>query len=111
MSTFFILQLNYDLPTAAKINPKSGLAFRIKRGIFLAMNHPEKPYHEFNTAIKLNPTDAVSLSGYAKSMELQEKNLSTALEPDNKLFKKRLKTILGKIEENTLQSNDAIKAA
>jgi tetratricopeptide (TPR) repeat protein len=96
------------LEKASRINPKSGLAFRMKGEIYLEENLPEKAGREFNTAIKLNPGDAVSLSGYAKSLELQEKNLnialtlaknSIALEPDNKLFKKRLKIIQKKIKE------------
>jgi len=99
------------LDTASRINPKSGLAFRMKGEIFLADNLPEKAGLEFNKAIKLNPSDAVSLSGYAKSLELQKKNLnialtfarnSVALEPGNKLFKKRLKAILKKIEKNSI---------
>ena len=116
-------RLDQALPhieTAARMNPRSGLAFRIKGEILLARNHPKKAGLEFNTAIKLNPADATSLSGYAKSLELQEKNLkialsfaknSTALEPDNTLFQERLNSILEKIEENTLQPEDTIKTA
>jgi len=107
------------LEAASRTNPESGLAFRMKGEIFLADNHPEKADHEFNRAIKLNPCDAASLSGYANSLELQEKNLnialtfaknSIALEPDNKLFKKRLNAIQDKIEGRTLLE-DKIKTA
>ncbi|MFA5905722.1 MAG: tetratricopeptide repeat protein, partial [Desulfobacula sp.] len=95
------------LDAAGRINPKSSLAYRIKGEIFLAQNDPENAGREFNTAIKLNPSDAISLSGYAKCLELQDKNLGIALtfarnsitlEPDNPLFKERLKTIQEKIE-------------
>lgn len=95
------------LETANQINPKSGMAFRIKGEIHLEENRPEKAALEFNRAIKLNPSDAVSLSGYAKSLELQEKNLtialtfaknSVALEPENILFKERLESIQAKID-------------
>ncbi len=95
------------LDAACRINQKSSLSFRIKGEIFLAQNEPEKAGQEFNTAIKLNPSDAVSLSGYAKCLELQDKNLnialtfaknSIALEPDNPLFVERLRTIQEKIE-------------
>jgi len=53
------------LETAGRINPKSGLVFRMKGEIYLDGNLPEKAGPEFNRAIKLNPSDAVSLSGYA----------------------------------------------
>lgn len=107
------------LKKASRIDPKSGFAFRIKGEIHLAQNHPEKAGPAFNKAIKLNPSDAVSLSGYAKSLELQGKNLnialtfaknSTALEPDNKLFQERLKTIMEKIEGPSSQE-ETIKTA
>lgn len=107
------------LEAAGRINPKSGLVFRIKGEIFLAQNEPEKAGREFNTAIKLNPSDAVSLSGYAKSMELQDKNLtialtfaknSIALEPDNPLFRERLRTLQEKIE-GVPPEEDIIKTA
>ncbi|MCK5695401.1 MAG: hypothetical protein KAH62_02145 [Desulfobacula sp.] len=107
------------LEKASRVNPKSGLAFRMKGEIYLVDNLPEKASHEFNKAIKLNPSDAISLSGYAKSLDLQGKNLnialtfaknSIAIEPDNQLFKKRLKTILKKIDESTI-SEEKIKTA
>lgn len=96
------------LEKAGTINSKSGLACRIKGQIHLMNSLFEKAGQEFNQAVKLNPSDAVSLSGYAKTMELQEKNLkialtfaknSVALEPDNSLFKERLRTLQEKIEE------------
>lgn len=98
------------LEAAGRINPKSGMAFRIKGEIYLEKNLPEQAGREFNTAIKLNPSDAVSLSGYAKSLALQDKNLkialtfaknSLALEPDNILFRERLNLILEKIESGS----------
>ncbi|MCP3872619.1 MAG: tetratricopeptide repeat protein [Desulfobacteraceae bacterium] len=107
------------LETASQLNPNSGLAFRVKGDIYLGDKLAEKAGHEFNKAIKINPLDAVSLSGYAKSLDLQNKNLtialsfaknSIALEPDNKLFKKRLKTIQGKIEAKPI-SEEKIKTA
>jgi len=105
------------LEKASRISPKSGMAFRIKGEIYLADKLPEKAGQEFNKAIKLNPGDAVSLSGYAKSLELQGKNLhialsfaknSIALEPNNKLFNERLKTIQEKIKTTTLHKEKTI---
>ncbi len=115
-------QLDQALPhleKASRVNPKSGLAFRLKGEIYLMDHLPEKASHEFNKAIKLNPSDAASLSGYARSLDLQEKNLnialtfaknSIAIEPDNQLFKKRLNAIQDKIEGRTLLE-DKIKTA
>ena len=107
------------IEAAGRINPKSSLVYRIKGEIFLAQNEPERAGREFNAAIKLNPSDAVSLSGYAKSLELQDKNLgialtfaknSIALEPDNPLFRERLQTLQEKIE-GAASEEDIIKTA
>jgi len=95
------------LENASDANPKSGMGFRIKGEIYLALNEPVKAGYEFNKAIKVNPSDAISLSGYAKSLEIQDKNLTIALtfaknsislEPDNTLFKNRLRIIQEKID-------------
>ncbi|CCK79243.1 tetratricopeptide repeat protein [Desulfobacula toluolica] len=107
------------LEAASRINPESGLVFRIKGEIYLAKNQPEKAGIEFNKAVKLNPLDAVALSGYAKSMLLQDKNLniaislakkSIAIQPANSLFKDRLKAIMKKIEVHASQE-EKIKSA
>jgi tetratricopeptide (TPR) repeat protein len=95
------------LEKAAQLNPDSGLAFRLMGEIFLAGGKPEKAGQQFNLAIKKNPSDAAALSGYAKSMELLDKNLrialsfasnSVALDPDNPVFARRLERIREKIE-------------
>jgi len=97
------------LEKAGKTNPESGLSFRMKGEIYLGNKLPEKAGLEFNKAIKINPRDAISLSGYARSLELQDKNLHIArsfaqnsidIDPDNNLYKKRLKIIQKKIETN-----------
>jgi len=106
------------LEKASRINPKSGLAFRMKGEIYLEENLPEKAGLEFNSAIKLNPGDAASLSGYAKSLELQGRNLNIALtlakksislEPDNKKFKKQLISIQAKINDACLSQQKELK--
>ncbi|MEN8211008.1 MAG: tetratricopeptide repeat protein [Thermodesulfobacteriota bacterium] len=97
------------LEKAGGINPESGLLFRMKGEIYLGKKLPEKAGREFNKAIKINPGDAISLSGYARSLELQDKNLHIArsfaqksidITPGNKLFQKRLKIIQKKMETN-----------
>ncbi len=107
------------LEAAGRINPESSRVFRMKGEILIEKNQPEKAAKEFNAAIKLAPSDAVSLSGYAKSLAMQEKNLtialsfaqnSIALEPDNDLFKKRLEYIMEKIEQTPVQEK-TIKTA
>jgi len=106
------------LEKASRINPNSGLTFRMKGEIYLEKNLPEKAGQEFNTAIKLNPCDAASLSGYAKALELQGKNLtiaftlaqkSIAIEPDNKQFTKRLEDIQKKIDDACLIPQEKLK--
>jgi tetratricopeptide (TPR) repeat protein len=93
------------LDAAARLNPDAATAFRMKGEIFLdklSKKDPKRASAEFNKALKLSPSDAVSLSGYAQAMALQGKNLkialnfanrSVALEPDSLLFKNRLKQI------------------
>ncbi|WP_457551388.1 tetratricopeptide repeat protein [Desulfobacula sp.] len=101
----------FHLENASRTNPESGLVFRMKGEIYLEKNLFKKAGKEFNKAIKLNPCDAVSLSGYAQSLALQDRNLTIALtlakqsiilEPDNKQFKKRLKAILDKMEDSPI---------
>ncbi|MCP4717932.1 MAG: tetratricopeptide repeat protein, partial [Desulfobacteraceae bacterium] len=112
------------LEAAAGLNPKAGTAFRMKGEIFLDKldtKAPKKAGAEFNKAVKLNPSDAVSLSGYALSMALQKKNLkialtfakkSVALEPDSPLFRNRLKQIQGIWEQEEAGArNNTIKSA
>lgn len=107
------------LENASAANPKSGMGFRIKGEIYLVLKDPVKAGYEFNKAIKINPSDAVSLSGYAKSLELRDKNLtialtfaknSVSLDPDNILFKKRLRLIQEKIDLSP-ESDATIKSA
>ena len=95
------------LERAAGINPDSAAAHRMIGEILLSDKDEENAAAAFNRAIKLNPSDAVSLSGYARCLDIQEKNLqialsfarnSVALEPDNALFKRRLESIREKIE-------------
>ncbi|MCP4022757.1 MAG: hypothetical protein GY729_13010, partial [Desulfobacteraceae bacterium] len=86
----------------------------------LSQKESEKAGKEFNKAIKVNPSDAAALSGYARSLELQDKNLnialsfarqSTKLEPKNKLFQRRLGIILSKLEDPKYHKEPTIKSA
>ncbi len=107
------------LEKAGRINPESGLSSRMKGEIYLRTNLPEKAGTAFNKAIKINPRDAVSLSGYARSLELQNKNLHIALSfaqnsvdisPENRLFQKRLKMIQKKIEKHPVSEKKSKSA-
>ena len=95
------------LEAAARLNAASGLAHRLIGEIHLSRDQYETAAQKFNAAIKLNPSDAVSLSGYAKSLEMQDKNLPIALtfaknsillDPGNPVFEERLESIIEKIE-------------
>jgi tetratricopeptide (TPR) repeat protein len=96
------------LDAAKQLNPESGMVFRIMGEILLEENYPENAAFQFNNAIKLNPSDAVSLSGYARCLELMNKNLSIALifaqkslalDPENPLFQERLKSLSEKLQK------------
>ena len=96
------------LYAAQKLNPASGMVFRIMGEILLDENDPEKAAFQFHNAIKRNPSDAVSLSGYARCLELMDKNLTIALtfaqksldlDPDNPLFQERLESLSEKIQK------------
>lgn len=111
------------LEAAARLNPDAGTAFRMKGEIFLdklTIKDPQKAGAAFNKALKLSPSDAVSLSGYAQAMALQGKNLkialtfankSVALEPDNLLFKNRLKQIQKNCDRLDATRTTTIKSA
>jgi tetratricopeptide (TPR) repeat protein len=108
------------LEEASRLNEDSSLAYRIKGEIWLKKNDPTKAGKEFNRAIKINPSDAVSLSGCARSLELQNKNLaialsfvrqSTKLDPDNKLYRERLGIIQSKLEDLKYAKEPTIKSA
>lgn len=110
------------LEAATSLNPDSSMAFRMKGEIFLDKldkKDPQKAGAEFNQAVKLNPSDAISLSGYALAMALQEKNLkialsfankSVALEP-NPLFQNRLKQIQEICDALEANPTNTIKSA
>ncbi|MBA3012851.1 MAG: tetratricopeptide repeat protein [Desulfobacula sp.] len=114
------------LEAASRLNPTSSMAFRMKGEIFLdklEKKDPQRAGIEFNQAVKLNPSDAISLSGYAQSMALQKKNLkialsfaseSVALEPMTPLFTTRLKQIRKICDQADVvleKSNQTIKSA
>jgi tetratricopeptide (TPR) repeat protein len=91
------------LEAAGRLNPSTAMPFRMKGEIFLErLKDPQKAGGEFNKAVKLNSSDAASLSGYALSMALQGKNLKIAmsfaaksveLDPATPLFRDRLEQI------------------
>ena len=102
------------LENASKLNSGSSIAFKLKGEVFLKQKNAYKAKHEFDSAIKINPYDAVSLSGYARALEMQDKNLKIALsfakhslilEPDNELFKQRIERIQKKIDNTSSEKN------
>lgn len=108
------------LEAAARLDDQSSMAFRMKGEIFLKQKDPARAGTEFNKAVKLNPSDAISLSGYAQSMALQNKNLniartfagkSVALEPDNPLFTRRLQQIHKRCEQADADQDKTFKSA
>lgn len=109
------------LEAAIRLKPESGTAFRIKGQIFIEKEDAPGAAAQFNQAIKLNPNDPEALSGYARVMALQKKNLPIALsfakksldlDPENKRYKQYLEEIqnLQAQREQTNQDND-IKSA
>lgn len=92
----------HHLNKALELKKDSSHVLRIKGEIALDQNHFSKAVSNFTKAIKINPSDAVSLSGLAKAYEIQNKNIDIAfsfaktsveLDPDNMVFKERLETI------------------
>lgn len=90
------------LDAAIRLKPESGTAFRIKGQIFLEKEDAPKAALQFNQAVKLNPNDPEALSGYARAMAAQKKNLSIALsfakksqelDPENKRYRQHLEEI------------------
>lgn len=101
------------LENAGRINPDSTAPLRVRGDIFLETDRPEDAEKEFNRSIKLNPSDAASLSGLARAWEVQNKNInialtfarkSTDIDPSNPLFRERLAKIHLKRKE-TDQAN------
>ncbi|PIE61403.1 MAG: hypothetical protein CSA29_03515 [Desulfobacterales bacterium] len=109
------------LDAAIALKPESGIPFRIKGEIFLDQNNAQAAGAAFTMAVKRNPSDAVSLSGYAHAMARQEKNLgialsfaqkSVAMVPDNILFSQRLAEIQDIHDQAMAQRQaNAIKSA
>jgi tetratricopeptide (TPR) repeat protein len=100
------------IEAACRLKPDAGTPFRIKGQILLDREDAVGAGAAFNSAVKFSPADAAALSGYAKAMALQEKNLTIALsfaqkslglDPDNPLYKERLE----EIRELTAQAQDA----
>lgn len=102
------------LEAACRLKPDSGTPFRIKGQILLDRGDAAAAGTAFNSAVKFSPGDAAALSGYAKAMALQGKNLtialsfarkSLALEPDTPLYRERLE----EIQEMTEQARETTR--
>ena len=90
------------LDAAIRLKPESGTAFRIKGQILLEREDAPGAAAQFNQAVKLNPNDSEALSGYARAMASQKKNLPIALifakksldlNPENERYKQYLEEI------------------
>lgn len=109
------------LDAAIQIKPESGTAFRIKGQILLERKDATGAAAQFNQAVKLNPNDPEALSGYARAMALQKKNLSIALSfakksrdlaPDNEQYKQNLEEVQTIYDQmNATIQNRSIKSA
>ena len=109
------------LDAAIRLKPESGTAFRIKGKILLEREDAAGAAAQFNQAVKLNPNDPEALSGYARAMALQKKNLPIALsfakksldlDPGNKQYRQYLEEIQnlhGRIAERS--QDRSIKSA
>lgn len=102
------------LEQAIALNPGAGVAHRLAGLIYLDSDRLDKAFESFTRAIKLNPEDAESLSGAAKVLDLQDRNLSIAftfarksldIEPDNELYQKRFADIQSKINPESRQAS------
>lgn len=109
------------LDAAIRLKPESGTAFRIKGQILLERENAPGAAAQFNQAVKRNANDPEALSGYARAMALQKKNLSIALsfakksldlDPGNEQYRQHLEEIQnihGQIEETN--QDRSIKSA
>ncbi len=114
-------QAMVHVEAACRLKPESGTPYRIKGQILLDREDAAGAGTAFNFAVKYSPGDAIALSGYAKAMALQEKNLTIALsfakksldlDPGNPLFKERLEEIEALTEQvRDADRDNAIKSA
>ena len=90
------------LDAAIRLKPESSTAFRIKGQILLENKDAPKAAVQFNQAVKLNPNDPEALSGYARAMAAQKKNLAIALsfaqksrelDPENERYRQHIEEI------------------
>lgn len=107
------------LDAAIRLKPESGTAFRIKGQILLEREDVPGAAAQFNQAVKRNPNDAAALSGYARAMALQKKNLSIALsfakkslglDPENEQYRHYLEEIQN-IHDHIEETNESADPA
>jgi tetratricopeptide (TPR) repeat protein len=87
------------LSRAKHLNARAGLPYRLLGEYFLATQKVDRAIAEFKQAVKLNPMDAVSLSGLAQAFYLKKTNLKIAItlaresiriDPATPLYRSRL---------------------
>ena len=101
------------LTRATVLNAKASIPFKLLGEIYLGTDRPDEAINEFKRAVKLNPSDAVSLSGLAHAFGLKGNNLQIAItlakqsimiDPETPLFRLRL----GELYLKTGQENLAM---
>lgn len=101
------------LTRATALNAKASIPFKLLGEIYLGTDRPDEAINEFKRAVKLNPSDAVSLSGLAHAFGLKGNNLQIAItlarqsimiDPETPLFRLRL----GELYLKTGQENLAM---
>jgi tetratricopeptide (TPR) repeat protein len=108
------------LDAAIRLKPESGTAFRIKGQILLENEDAPKAAVQFNQAVKLNPNDPEALSGYARAMAAQKKNLSIALsfaqksrelDPENERYRQHIEEIQNIQNQLKTSKDDVTRSA
>jgi len=107
------------LTRATTLNAKASIPFKLLGEIYLGTGRTEEAINEFKRAIKINPSDAVSLSGLAHAFGLKGNNLQIAItlakqsimiDPETPIFRLRLGELYLKTDQEELARIEFNKA-